>query len=55
MNNPITGLVIILAMFLQDPFLGFTGLLGLTASTLVAEIMNLDQSSIRAGLFGFNG
>ena len=55
MNNPLTGLAILIAMFVHKPWLGFAGALGLVVSTLAAIAIGMDRGAIRAGLFGFNG
>jgi urea transporter len=55
MNNPVTGLAILVAMFVAEGWLGFAGALGLVASTLAAIAIGMDRGAIRAGLFGFNG
>jgi urea transporter len=55
MNNPVTGLAILVAMFVGGPWLGFAGVLGLAVSTLSAIAIGMDRGAIRAGLFGFNG
>jgi urea transporter len=55
MNNPITGLAILVAMAIADPWLGFAGALGLAVSTATALLVGMDRAAIRAGLFGFNG
>ncbi len=55
MNNPITGLAILVAMFVAKGWLGFAGALGLVVSTLAAVVIGMDRGAIRAGLFGFNG
>ena len=55
MNNPLTGLAILIAMFVHEPWLGFAGVLGLVVSTLAAIAIGMDHGAIRAGLFGFNG
>jgi urea transporter len=55
MNNPITGLAILVAMFVGEAWLGFAGALGLVVSTLTAIALGMDRAAIRAGLFGFNG
>ena len=55
MNNPITGLAILVAMFVGEAWLGFAGVLGLVVSTLAAIAIGMDRGAIRAGLFGFNG
>lgn len=55
MNNPITGLAILVAMFVAEPWLGFAGALGLVVSTLAAIVIGMDRGAIRIGLYGFNG
>lgn len=55
MNNPLTGLAIIVAMFVGEAWLGFAGCLGLVVSTGAAILIGIDRAPIRAGLFGFNG
>jgi urea transporter len=55
MNNPVTGLAILVAMVVAEPWLGFAGALGLVASNLAAIVIGMDRGAIRAGLFGFNG
>jgi urea transporter len=55
MNNPVTGLAILIAMFVAEGWLGFAGALGVVASTLTAVLVGIDRGAIRIGLFGFNG
>lgn len=55
MNNPVTGLLILVAMFVGEVWLGFAGVLGLVVSTATAMALGLDRGAIRVGLFGFNG
>jgi urea transporter len=55
MNNPVTGLAILVAMFVGEAWLGFAGVLGLVVSTGAALAIGMDRAAIRAGLFGFNG
>ena len=55
MNNPVTGLAILVAMFVGEAWLGFAGALGLVVSTLTAAVLGMDRGAIRAGLYGFNG
>jgi urea transporter len=54
-NNPLTGLLFLVGIFINSPKLGGCGLLGLAASTLAAWVLGVDRSLVRAGLFGFNG
>jgi urea transporter len=55
MNNPLTGALILVALFLADLQLGVMSVVGLVASTLTAYLLRLDRGRIRAGLFGYNG
>src|ERR1700754_3623584 len=55
MNNPITGLAILVAMFVGEAWLGFAGAVGVVVSTATAAVLGMDRGLIRAGLFGFNG
>ena len=55
MNNPVTGLAILIGMFVGEAWLGFAGALGVVVSTLAAIAIGMDRGAIRAGLFGFNG
>ena len=55
MNSPITGLFIIAAMWIYDPWVGFAGTVGVIASTLAAHGLSFDRGAIHAGLYGFNG
>jgi urea transporter len=55
MNNPLTGLIILLALCWQSLYCATMGVLGLTASTGFALALELDRGAIRSGLFGFNG
>ena len=55
MNNPITGLLILVGMLVASVWLGVAAIIGLVASTLVGILLGVDRGLIRAGLFGFNG
>ncbi len=54
-NNPVSGLLILVALFIQSPWVAIMGLVGVVASTLTAVWMKLDRDSIRNGIFGYNG
>ncbi|WP_243545726.1 urea transporter [Pseudodesulfovibrio tunisiensis] len=54
-NNPITGLLFFVGMFVNSWQLGICALLGTIVSTAVAWMLGADKGAIRAGLFGFNG
>lgn len=55
MNNPLTGLIVLVAAWTYDPWLGFGGTVGVLVSTLVAYLLGFDRGAVEAGLFGFNG
>ena len=54
-NNPLTGLLFLVGIFVNSFKFGGAALLGLAASTLAAHLLGVDRALIRAGLFGFNG
>uniref|UniRef100_A0A8B9GA40 Urea transporter n=1 Tax=Amazona collaria TaxID=241587 RepID=A0A8B9GA40_9PSIT len=54
-NNPISGIVIIVGFLMQNPWWTLTGCSGTVVSTLTALILGQDRSAIAAGLHGYNG
>jgi solute carrier family 14 (urea transporter) len=54
-NNPISGLLILIALFLQSSWVGIMSGVGVMASTLAAIALNSDRPSLRNGIFGYNG
>ena len=54
-NNPLSGLLILLALFIQSPWIGLMSLVGVVSSTVTAIALKLDRDKIRNGLFGYNG
>lgn len=59
-NNPLTGLLFFIAIFLgayfeSVPQAGFACLLGTLVATLTAYCYKLDKASLQAGLYGYNG
>ena len=61
MNNPLTGLLNFIAMFV-GAFNGGTSyavavgsVIGTVASTAMAYIMNSNRGNLKAGIYGFNG
>jgi urea transporter len=54
-NNPLTGLLFLVGIFINSALLGVAGLIGLIVSTVTALLLGADRSLIRAGLFGYNG
>ncbi|XP_056680348.1 urea transporter 1 isoform X2 [Monodelphis domestica] len=53
-NNPISGIIIIIGLLIQSPWWTLTGCLGTTVSTLTALLLSQDRSAIAAGLHGYN-
>uniref|UniRef100_A0A8D2P9N6 Urea transporter n=1 Tax=Zosterops lateralis melanops TaxID=1220523 RepID=A0A8D2P9N6_ZOSLA len=54
-NNPLSGLVILAGLLLQNPWWTLTGCVATVVSTLTALILGQDRSAIAAGLYGYNG
>ena len=54
-NNPLSGLIILVAIFIHSPWVGIYGLLGAIASTVTAIFLKLNVGAIRNGVLGFNG
>jgi urea transporter len=54
-NNPLTGLLFLVGIFVNSLKFGGAALLGVAASTLAAYLLGADRGLIRNGLFGFNG
>ncbi|XP_034630622.1 urea transporter 2 isoform X4 [Trachemys scripta elegans] len=54
-NNPLSGLLILAGLLIQNPWWTLTGCSGTVVSTLTAHILSQDRSAIAAGLFGYNG
>ena len=48
MNSPITGLFILAAAWIYDPWFGFAGTIGVVASTLAAHPLGFDRGAIHA-------
>ncbi|OCT98899.1 hypothetical protein XELAEV_18011131mg [Xenopus laevis] len=54
-NNPLSGLIIIGGLLLQNRWWAIAGCLGTIVSTFTALILSQDRSAIAAGLHGYNG
>ncbi|XP_072108547.1 urea transporter 2-like isoform X2 [Mobula birostris] len=54
-NNPLSGLVILIGLIVQNPWWALNGFLGTVFATLSALLLNHDRSMIAAGLSGYNG
>ncbi|XP_035481645.1 urea transporter 2 isoform X1 [Scophthalmus maximus] len=54
-NNPLTGALILAALYWASPWQGLLGTLGALASTLTAVIMGQDSAEVSGGHHGCNG
>jgi len=54
-NNPLSGLIILLALFFNSWIYGTICVLGVVVATATALLLKADRGLIRDGLFGFNG
>ncbi len=54
-NNPLSGLVILVALFYNSWIYGSAAIFGSAVSTIAAILLKANRDLIKAGLFGFNG
>ncbi|XP_048786985.1 urea transporter 2-like [Lagopus muta] len=54
-NNPLSGLIILVGLFIQKPWWLLTGCVGTVTSTLIALALSQERSAISSGLHGYNG
>ncbi|MEB3270349.1 MAG: urea transporter, partial [Synechococcus sp.] len=54
-NNPVSGLLLVLALLLQGPVIALLPLIGITAANLTASLIGADGAARRQGIHGFNG
>ncbi|MEN0072739.1 MAG: urea transporter [Paracraurococcus sp.] len=54
-NNPLSGLIILLALFFNSWIYGLICILGVVVATATAVLLRADRGLVRDGLFGFNG
>ncbi|XP_070711008.1 urea transporter 1 [Pempheris klunzingeri] len=54
-NNPLSGALILAALYWASPWQGLLGTLGVLASTFTAVIIGQDSAEVSGGLHGFNG
>lgn len=54
-NNWVSGLVFLIGIFFNSTLLGIGAFVGALVSTLTAHLIKADATSIKNGLFGFNG
>jgi urea transporter len=53
-NNPLSGLLILIGLFIQSTRVGVYGLLALVSGNLTAYSLGFDNGLARSGLFGYN-
>ncbi|QOG06206.1 urea transporter [Aureimonas sp. OT7] len=54
-NNPVSGLIILAALFFNSWIYGVICLLGAVVATATARVLKADDGLIENGLYGFNG
>ncbi|KAG8006255.1 Urea transporter 1, partial [Nibea albiflora] len=54
-NNPLSGALVLAALYWASPWQGLLGTLGVLASTLTAVVVGQDSAEVSGGLHGFNG
>ncbi len=54
-NNPISGLLLLLALLAQSPEMGLFSALGVATANLTAKAIGCDRNARRNGIYGFNG
>lgn len=55
LNNPVTGIFMLIAAILNDHYLTILGMLGIFASTATAYAFRFPRDAIKGGIFGYNG
>ncbi|KAF6303236.1 solute carrier family 14 member 1 (Kidd blood group) [Rhinolophus ferrumequinum] len=53
-NNPISGILILVGLLIQSPWLALNGYVATVVSTMTALLLSQDRSAIAAGLHGYN-
>ncbi|XP_031297849.1 urea transporter 1 isoform X1 [Camelus dromedarius] len=53
-SNPISGILILVGLLVQNPWWALNGCVGAVVSTLAALLLSQDRSAIAAGLQGYN-
>uniref|UniRef100_A0A8C5S8R3 Urea transporter n=1 Tax=Laticauda laticaudata TaxID=8630 RepID=A0A8C5S8R3_LATLA len=54
-NNPLSGIILLIGFLVQSPWLTLMCCTGVIVSTLTAVILSQERSAIAAGLHGYNG
>eukprot|EP00536_Pseudo-nitzschia_multiseries_P002959 jgi/Psemu1/184847/e_gw1.42.73.1 len=53
-NNPLSGLFILVGIFMQSTRVAAHGLIGIMSGTLIAYLLGFEKNLQRSGLFGYN-
>lgn len=53
-NNPLSGLIILIGMFIQSTRIATHGVLALVSGNLAAFLLGFDDGLVMSGLFGYN-
>lgn len=53
-NNPLSGLIILVALVVQSGRVALHGVIGLIVGNLIAYALGFDKGLKRSGLFGYN-
>jgi len=54
MNNSITGLIVLIAVFMNSWLVATCMVLGIIVSTITAKLFKLNNSAISNGIYGYN-
>lgn len=54
-NNPISGLLLLLALLWQSPAMGIFSVLGIATANITSRLIGGDRGARRNGIYGFNG
>eukprot|EP00051_Salpingoeca_urceolata_P008687 m.108037 g.108037 ORF g.108037 m.108037 type:complete len:505 (+) comp15878_c0_seq2:240-1754(+) len=55
LDNPVMGLFVVAAAFVNNVHLATMGLLGVMSSTLIGIFLGVDHGIVRGGILGYNG
>jgi urea transporter len=55
LNNPVSGLLLLLGLLLQSPGTGLLAAVGIVAATVTGRLIGADRAARRHGIHGFNG
>ena len=53
-NNPLSGMLILAAMFVQSSRIAIHGIIAIICGNLTGRFMGFDESLLSCGLFGYN-